>query len=233
MTVAVAELAADWPANLLPRHLRGAVITELAPWVREEDLPPWTGREPDGTQIQAPARVCYRTATRPHVFTWGAGARKRAEDLAYHLTALRTPSAEPVAVRGVRVRVGEVEIGVLRERWVAYEFVTPYWPSSVVEARRPPRGQEWATEAWASYALEGSLRHLLAHVGIEIVEHRPLHVALAGPPRFERLVWERPQRGTSDARTGFRCRFAANVDLPDGFGLGGKTSEGFGELRRC
>jgi hypothetical protein len=46
------------------------------------------------------------------------------------------------------------------------------------------------------------------------------------------LVWGRPQRGIAKVRDGFVGEFISNADLPDGWPVGAKSAEGFGELER-
>lgn len=234
MTCALAEVHALWPRQLLTRQWRGAVIAQMAAVLPEHALWPWTQRTADGTCVQAPPRVYYRTTdSGPQVFSWGAGARQRIEDLAYHLDCVRLPDGEPIPVRGVTTRVWEDVVAISRERWHRYELATPYWPSEVVEARRPRRGEPWQDRAWASYALASSVRTLLGAIGMSEVPAHPLHVEVSGELRFGRVEWERPVRGQGATRNGFTCGFVTNAELPDGFVLGGKGSEGFGEVRRC
>lgn len=207
----------------------------MAAVLPEHELWPWTQRSPEGDCVQTPPRVCYRIGPRgPVVYTWGAGARRRIEDLAYHLNCIRLPDGDPVPVRGVVPQVWEDRFGVLRETWRRYEFATPYWPSRVVEARRPRRGlPAWAEHAWASAAITSSIRTLFAAIGIEETPAHPMHVEVDGLPRFSREEWSRPQRKQAETRTCFTCSFVANVELPDGIPLGGKGSEGFGEVRHA
>jgi hypothetical protein len=225
-----ARVDCDWPYKCGPRQFRGAVIAQMATALHVSEQAPWTMRDAAGETLKHPPQVLYRVHRGfPMVFCVGDDAHHLLTQLAYHLTHVHLPGGESLSVRHVQTRAYEGEVRVLKDGWASYRLVTPYFPSKTVEARRPPRYQSRYDVAWASFAIESSLRMWAKHHGVEDQLTRPIHTIVADIDR-RKVVWERPQRDMRDIRRGFKCAFVSNLLVPPGIGLGAKISEGFGEL---
>lgn len=230
LTYGEAVLRCDWPRECGPRQLRGAVIAQMARTLSGRDLEPWTNRDGvTGEVLQSEPEILYRVHDAPSVFFVGPGTRDHLASLAYRLNELSLPTGERIGVQGITTRVYDGEVRMLAAGgWARYRFRTPYWPCDGVDRRRPAEGQGW-TDAWASQAIAASLERWLSGRGIEPPAHRRVHVSVHGGT-IRNLAWERPRRGVRVERRGFGCEFVANVLAPPGIGLGGKISEGLGEI---
>ena len=227
-----ATLVCPWPRRLAARHLRAAVITELAEHLPEDALAPWSQRRPDGSLLQSMPRVMYRSGAPPRVHVWGDEAPRLLKVLD-QVCKLRAPDEMVAPVEAVKRRVWQSEIAHTKSRLHTYRLETPLFPCDAANRRRAsaqhagPAGERW----WATNVIESAVRNLLAEAGVEDRLAFPIHVCDIDL-RVERVRWERPARGTRDERRGVAGTFMVNAAIPDGLAVGAKVSEGFGVLRR-
>lgn len=213
-------LGCRWPADATA--LRGAICTALGPSAHV-DL---HGHLPDGTTRQARATVCYRVRDgQPVVWAYGPRAHDHLATVA-RIAALRTPASRVVEIEDASLSLEALAVGLHKELWYRYEFATPYYPSSVADARKP-RGHRHGLAAWAGAAVASSIRMVFGDLGLATEAHRPVHVQI-DDLRIDRARWR-----DRETRHGFRARLTTNAILPPGIGLGQHVAEGFGEVRPC
>lgn len=228
--VAEVRLDVDWPRACPPRILRGAVLAQMMASEGSTLHSDWHGHlnGPEGG-MSRPAPICYRIEPSPRLYLWGDRAHDHATRAAEVLRSLRLPGGDVLDIRSVDLDLRTEAAGVDR-RWYGYDLVTPLYPAAVAWGRRP-RAPGRFRRAWAGTVIRRSILDLLGAMGKGDAVGSPLHVDV-DDYRDVRLEWARPEREVREHVEGFRCSFAANVQLPDGIGLGHHRAEGFGEIRR-
>jgi len=197
----------------------------------------WHNHDDRSNTTHRPPEVLYRVRDgRPSLYLLGPRAHDHAALLARHLHALRLPGDGVVDIEGLDLRLDEVVCQLLGKAWQTYDLVTPLFPPRVTWARRPREPGTPERVAWVGATIASGIRAWLDSVGPWLGRGQvDLHVMAHRRSLRDdlRCAWERPTRGQASRVRGFRCRFTANVALPDGIGLGAHKSEGWGEVRRC
>jgi IS1 family transposase len=236
----------DWSA----RVIKAAVLTEL---IRAgiEPHSDFSGRVdgPDSETMERKAPICYRhRGDRIVIYAWGARAHAHADLLARTLRAIRVPdeAGEEIDATGRRYRVVTLQSMVLTKRtesigllsktemeggggWYAYETVSPIWPPKNAKHKRPhPKRDPHAYMAWVGATVAGSIRDLLQSYGIR---DERVHVHIVEHKRVPGMRWERDRPGAQEEVDGLHVRFLVNARVPDGWAVGARGSDGYGEVR--
>lgn len=233
--VTVAEIAfpGRWPANLGPRHLRGAVLEQLRRVEGDSLHSDWHGHQngPDGG-MNRPAPVCFRVGRdgRPRLWIAGQRAGMHAALVARSLRSVAAPS-------GGVIDLGDPDIDLRTEnastarQWTVYRLETPLYPTHTQWKRRPRDNDPDMRAAWVSACLRSVMLAWMTAHGVTDSPSFPIHVAARDIQEVS-VQWARPQRHITEYADGFFATVTTNAVLPDGVGLGHHRSEGFGELRR-
>lgn len=212
----------------------------------------FTGRcdGPTSDTMERKAPICYRQrGDTIQVYAWGERAHEHIRLIAQHVRALWVPSRE----EGERINDSEkrytivpVRIGTCTFRqeivgfpskkvaesgagWSEYETVSPIWPPKNAKYQRPKVGTP-AHHAWMGSVIAGSIRELLAGAGLK--EER-VHVDLVRWKHVPAMRFERDRPGVREDCDGVHARFVTNALLPDGWPVGARGADGYGEIRRC
>jgi hypothetical protein len=223
---ALARLDCAW-GSTPARILRGAVVQQIE--VLCGASVSWHNHGDDAQTSARPAEVHYRVREgRAELFFIGPRAAANAALLG-RVRALRLPAGEVIPVDGVDLEVGATDAQWLGKSWRRYRLVTPIFPSSVVDARRPrPADGAGLLYAWAGHYLVSSLVTWMSEVGIERQSISPHVVIEPGTLRAGEVNFTRPARGQGARAQGFMCDFITNAVLPSGAALGAHRSEGWG-----